>query len=102
VIEADFQLRVIQAAQLHGWLVCHFRPARTSKGWRTPVSGDVGFPDLVLARGGAVILAELKTDAVKLRPEQAQWIHALGFHARVWRPRDWPEVLAELSKRKAP
>jgi len=43
---------IVQAAKLHGWMVAHFRPALTAKGWRTPMQGDPGFPDLVLARKG--------------------------------------------------
>jgi hypothetical protein len=51
VNERDWQSRVVGYARLRGWLVNHARPATTAGGWRTPVQGDPGFPDLALARG---------------------------------------------------
>lgn len=90
--------RVIDIARLHGWRVAHFRPAQTGKGWRTPMSGDVGVPDLILARDGDVLLAELKTDRGRLRPEQEAWLDELGVHGCVWRPRDHDAVLARLAR----
>lgn len=95
--EAEFQQRVIDTARLYGWRVAHHRPARTKHGWRTPTQGDPGFPDLVLARGGKVILAELKSTAGRLRPDQTEWLQQCGTHARKWSPKDWPDVLHELS-----
>lgn len=97
--EDDLQARVIDLAQLHGWRVAHFRAARTGRGWRTPVEGDPGFPDLVLARGGRVILAELKSDTGRVEDTQHAWLFALGKHGRLWRPRDWPAVRDELTFR---
>lgn len=97
--EEDFKRRVIETAQTYGWLVAHFRPARTKTGWRTPVEADgAGFPDLVLARDGVVLLAELKSETGRVDVEQQRWIDALGLYARVWRPRDWDAVLRELSR----
>ena len=32
--ETDFLQRVIDTAKLYGWLVTHFRPAKTARGWR--------------------------------------------------------------------
>lgn len=97
--EAEWTTRVIEIAQLNGWRVAHFRPAQTAKGWRTPMQGHIGFPDLVLARGGDVLLAELKTDKGTLRPEQKQWLDQLGpDHGYVWRPRDSDAVVARLAR----
>lgn len=96
--EADWQRRVMDAAKAHGWRVAHFRPARTQRGnWITPMAGHPGFPDLVLGRGGVVICAELKSQRGQLGPGQAEWLDALGEHGRLWRPSDWPTVLAVLS-----
>ncbi len=95
--EEDFKARVIDAATWHGWLVHHSRPARTARGWRTPVEGDAGLPDLVLARAGVVILAELKKRRAYPTPEQRRWLEQAGPHARLWRPADWPAILIELS-----
>lgn len=95
--EADFQRRVMDAARVAGYRVAHFRPALTQRGrWVTPMSGDTGFPDLVLAKGGVVLCAELKRDGGKPTPEQLLWLDALGDHGRLWRPSDWPQMLADL------
>jgi len=95
--ETQFQEAVVEAAQVHGWIVAHFRPAKTEKGWRTPVAADgKGFPDLVLAhpqRG--VLFRELKSEKGKVSPEQQVWIDTLtagGADAGFWRPRDWDDI----------
>lgn len=96
VTEAGFTYTVIQYARLQGWRVCHFRPAMTSKGWRTAVQGDgKGFPDLVLCRRGVLIFAELKVGSRKLTVEQQYWLGALamtGHLATVWYPDQWDEI----------
>jgi hypothetical protein len=97
--EAQFQERVCDLARMTGWHVTHFRSVYTGGRWRTPLTGHPGFPDLVLARSGALIVAELKTDTGRLTPEQRSWLASLGPHARVWRPRDWPAIAAELTTR---
>lgn len=95
--EADWQDMVIEYAQWHRWHVAHFRPALTQHGWRTPMQGDKGFPDLVLARDGAVLFVELKREREKPDQYQIGWLTAIGAKARVWRPRDWPVVQKELA-----
>lgn len=90
--EADFTQAVIDLAHYRGWLVSHFRPAWSKKGWRTPVQGDKGFPDLVLARNGVVLFVELKIGHEKLRPDQEKWGNALKTMV-VWRPPDLQEVI---------
>lgn len=102
--EADLQKAVIETARLFGYRVAHFRPAQTSKGWRTPVAADgKGFPDLVLAHPGQrrLIFAELKSDTGRLSGEQLEWLGVLGGIAdtaaqvdvHVWKPDDWPEAI---------
>jgi hypothetical protein len=99
--EADFQRRVMDTARLAGWMVAHFRPAQTQRGrWVTPMAGDKGFPDLVLAREGRLLLAELKTDTGKPTAEQQAWLAELGAHGRLWRPRNWEAVLLDLGVTK--
>lgn len=97
--EADFQWAVIEIARLKGWRVAHFRPARTRRGWRTPVAADgKGYPDLTLVRE-RIVYAELKAEKGQLTHEQEQWIQALqqaGAEAYVWRPSDWSAVLQVL------
>jgi hypothetical protein len=94
--EGQFQQRIIDTAQTYGWRLFHARPARTNNGWTTPLTGDPGFPDLVLARRGQVLLVELKSNTGQLGPDQAEWLKALGPHGRLWRPRAWESALAEL------
>lgn len=96
--EAAFTGRVIGIAKTYGWRVAHFRPARTQKGWRTPMEGDIGVPDLILARDGDVLLAELKTNSGVLLPDQQAWLDHLGPHGCVWRPRDHGHILARLAR----
>lgn len=117
VTEDEFLSAVVELAQWKGWLVHHSRPARMKDGrWRTPVQGDNGFPDLVLARstprlgGNIVILSELKAQRGRLSAAQEEWLTALDWDGPdgqweqtwsplvfVWRPSDWAlitEVLA--------
>lgn len=85
--EAELQTNVIDLAHAYGWLVVHQRPALTNSGYRTAIQGDKGFPDLVLAKAGRVLLAELKSQTGRLTDDQQRWVTASG--AYVWRPTDW-------------
>lgn len=96
ISEGDLLGRIIDLAKFHGWLIVHYRPALTGKGWRTPLQGDKGCPDLILARNGRVLLVELKSATGSTTADQRQWLNALGQHARLWRPADWPDILKEL------
>ena len=105
--EAQFQEQVIDLARLAGWRVAHFRTARTAKGWRTPVAADgAGFPDLLLARGGCLLIAELKSEQGRLSTEQRAWLISLravpGIDVRVWRPSDWPVIQQTLTSKETP
>jgi hypothetical protein len=95
--EAALQQRVIDLAMLRGYRVAHIRPARTAHGWRTPYEGHPGLPDLVLARDGRVLLAELKTGRGRVTPQQRAWLDAAGEHGRLWRPADWEAIMTELA-----
>ena len=97
--EEQWLSRVLETACLHGWRCQHVRPARTARGWRTPVQGHVGAPDLLLARDGVLLVAELKSDRGRLGPGQREWLDAAGAHARLWKPQDWAAVLAELERK---
>lgn len=102
--EAQFQRQVVDLAWIAGWLFVHHRPARTAHGWRTPVEGPLGagWPDLVLVspRRKRVLYVELKADKGRLSPAQAE-VHAAlreaGAEVRVWRPRDFDAIAAELT-----
>lgn len=100
VTERDWQRQVTDAAELLGWHWAHFRPARTERGWRTPVSGPLGagFPDLILVRRDRLILAELKAEGANLSPPQRA-VHAAlrdAVELHTWRPSDLPFVLDVL------
>lgn len=98
--EADLQQTVIEMARVYGWLVAHFRPARTAKGWRTAIEGDAGFPDLVLVRDGRVLFVELKQENGKPSAAQGRWLSELcptrecarRVEVYVWRPSDLPSI----------
>jgi hypothetical protein len=92
---------IIAASQSLGYLVAHFRPAKTEKGWRTAMQGDVGFPDLVMANGKVIIFAECKRwdPKAKVADEQERWLRMVDVTAGhgilglvwvyVWRPTNW-------------
>lgn len=94
--EREFTDAVVELAGWFRWRVAHFRPAQTERGWRTPMQGDKGFPDLALAKQGVVILAELKSDTGKYGEGQQEWAEAIGAQHRLWRPRDMAAIREEL------
>lgn len=98
VPERDLQRTIVELAHLTGWRVHHVRTAANQRGrWETPIQGDPGFPDLVLAKPGRLVIAELKSDTGKLSPDQEAWLATLssvvrvspGFEVHIWRPCDW-------------
>lgn len=108
ISEASFQSQVIQLARLYGWRVVHFRPAQVRSGkWVTPMIGDPGFPDLVLARPnpGDLIIAELKRPGGRISDGQRVWLDALaraGAEAYLWEPKDLDRIKTRLSRKARP
>jgi len=99
ISEEEFQNQIIQLARLNHWRIAHFRPAMTSQGWRTPMQGDKGFPDLVLAKKGRIIFAELKSNSGKLSEEQRLWMRELDYDPNeyyIWCPFDLDEIIKVL------
>lgn len=98
ITEEEFLGQVIDMAHLYGWKVAHFRPAKTAKGYRTPVQGDgKGFPDLIGTRRATKhkFVAELKVGRNKVTAEQNEWLtdcEACGIPAFTWTPGDWEEI----------
>lgn len=93
ISEADLQRTVLEMCRLFRWKVTHFRPAQTRSGrWATPLSGDVGWPDLAMVHGsGRFMVRELKAEAGRLSDGQEEWLRLLdaaGVDAGVWRPSD--------------
>ena len=95
VLEKDFQRAVQDALSIFGWRWAHYRAARTEQGWRTPLSGDPGLPDLISVRGERLLYAELKSARGRLGPGQGEWLAALagaGVETYLWRPQDWARI----------
>jgi len=96
MLEAEFQANVVQLATTTGWRVHHDRGD-----YRECIAGDPGFPDLVLARGGRVVFAELKSDKGKPSAAQLEWLFAVSSRPRaelhLWRPSDIDEIGRVLS-----
>lgn len=101
--EAAFTEALIRKAQECGWLACHFRAAKTAKGWVTAIQGDKGFPDVILIRPPVAVVAELKVPPNKPTPEQEQWLAAFrktpGILTFIWHPADWTEIVRLLEGR---
>ena len=95
ITEAEFTSQVVRLFSLYGWKVCHIRPAKTAKGWRTAYEGHAGLPDIIAARGGVIIMAELKVGKNKPTADQVEWLKA--SNSPVWRPEDWDSIL-EVAK----
>lgn len=100
--EAEWQKSVIDLARLFGWRIAHFRPAQTTKGWRTPVAADgAGWPDLFLVRERCLAI-ELKREKGKLTDDQIVWLTALrnaGIETYVIQPRHLEHIAAVLRHR---
>ncbi len=69
---------VLAMARALGWRAYHTRDSRGS---------EPGFPDVVLARRGRVIFAELKTESGRVTRPQLEWLGDLPG-AVIWRPGD--------------
>ena len=99
--EKDWQAQVVQLAGTFGWMVQHSRPAQVGDRWMTAITGDVGFPDLVLAhRTKGVVFAELKTETGRMATAQTDWRDTLAGHVEwyLWRPSDIAAVMRRLSR----
>ena len=71
---------VIALAKRCGWKVYHTYDSRNS---------ESGFVDLVMARKGKAIFAELKSAKGVVTPAQNDWLLALAGQSYVWRPGEW-------------
>jgi hypothetical protein len=85
--EAHLQELVRRLALEHGWRYYHTFDSRKS---------PPGFPDCVLLKGPTCLIAELKSAAGKLTPEQHDWLEAWqqvqAVQVHVWRPGDVPTI----------
>lgn len=81
--ETAYYQTVVDAARVLGWAVHHQR----STGAGTPIMGDPGFPDFVLAHPrGHVLFVELKSDrrGARLSRDQQAWRDALVSAGARW------------------
>jgi hypothetical protein len=88
--ERAWQAQVLAWARRGGWRVKVCRPCAPD---------DPGFPDLLLARAGCGLAAELKTAVGRLSRAQRAWLDtlsAVGLETYVWCPLDWPEARRRL------
>jgi len=88
--EAEFQKRVVEYATRHFWLV-----------WWTPISKrtNPGEPDLRMLRPPRYVLAELKSQTGRIRPEQAialEYATQSNIENYLWRPSNWNEIIEIL------
>lgn len=103
--EAALLATVRAMAKRLGWLMYHTHNSKHS---------EAGFPDIVLARHGIVIFAELKSQTGRITPEQQKWLDELSetqsqsaqidntpddygtvyypVQVMLWRPSDLPEI----------
>lgn len=98
--EDDLLTAILDAARLLKWRIYHVRRSDLAI-----VQGDVGFPDVVLARNGFVLFLEIKSDGGSPTEGQLRWMDALGgadldagrrHIAAIVYPRDLDRVLAFL------
>lgn len=88
--ESAFQNTVLELAKIHGWLCYHTYNSRRS----VP-----GFPDLVLAKGGLVLMVECKTDTGTISNDQIAWL--LSAQGVIWRPKHWDVIEKSLKDGRA-
>jgi len=96
ITEKQFSTQIESLLNHFGWRWTHFRPARTMKGWRTPLTGDKGFTDYCAVRNGMCLFIEIKSEKGKLTPEETAWMQdlkevaqiSLGVMYHLWHPSD--------------
>lgn len=98
--EEELVNNVLELCAYRHLRTAHFRPARTERGWRTPVSGNgKGFPDLVIVGRRRPLWRETKGPRGRLSIDQQGWLDDLqecGADARVWTVKDWESGLIQF------
>ena len=83
-----------RTANDHGWRIYHTYNSRRS---------EAGFPDVVLVRGGQLLMWELKKASGRVTTQQQQWIDDLaacpGVDARAVWPSDLDDCLQQMVAR---
>ena len=95
--EKDFQKWLLSELHKAGWRAHAERSAMTSKGYRTPIQGDAGYPDITAVRAPRFLLAELKSDSGQASPNQVEWLleagHCPSIEVKIWSPKDREAIL---------
>ena len=96
--EAEFQTAVIDLAHVHGWLVAHFRAAKNRPGG-VPLSQQTVSASPIWyssTRSGVSYSANSNRTPDGSPPNNANGCNApaAGADAYVWRPCDWPTIIA--------
>lgn len=82
ISEKQLSQHVVNLAKQRGWLVARWPT------WRA-TGTDAGAPDLLMVRGGKVLLVELKSSSGRLSEAQQAWLEAAGGRMVVWTAEDW-------------
>jgi hypothetical protein len=84
--EKELQKNIREVAKAFGWEFVYSIPD-------SRMATAKGMPDLLMAKEGRLIFAELKTLTGKLSPEQRQVLRLLntvdGVEVYLWNPEDW-------------
>ena len=94
ITEKELLQFVVELARVHGFLVYHqIDTGRCVKCGNPNFSKRIGpgFPDLVIAGHGRVLIVELKSEKGPTRPEQKEWGEVLRkgpAEYYFWRPSD--------------
>ena len=96
VPEHVFLAKVIRLARDLGYLPYHTHRSDKS---------EAGFPDLVLAKPGRLIFAELKSATGTTTAAQETWLSMLrhsitGLEVYLWRPNDLPQIAVILGRKE--
>ena len=88
--ERHFQTAICNFALVEGWLVYNHPDSRKAN-----VASSPGFPDIVLAKTGIVVLVEAKMPKNKAKPEQLKWqevLQSAGLISVVAYPDDYEAI----------
>ena len=95
ICEDDFLTHIRRIARQHGWACYHTYCSKRS---------EPGFPDLVLCNGQSILFVEAKTNVGKLTKDQQAWLSLLEHtglvEVHIWRPKDWPAIVARLTQKR--